>query len=128
MTDSAIVPPAPRFKSDWLQAIIFGFLVGIVYLVVTALMVNDSVAASAYAYGFLVMTLLATVSWRWPEFLAAGWLGAMMGAPMSAQVAGVTSSDGSNSLAGMLMMSIPIVIPFLLFVMPRISKALQQQP
>lgn len=125
MTDTATVPNAPRFKSDWMQSILFGILVGIIYSCVVGFFVNDSVSSSNFAYGFLVMTFLGAFGWRFPEYAAAGLLGVLAGAPMSSQVAG--TSGGGGSPIGMVIMLIPVAVPFMLFVMPRISKWVQQQ-
>lgn len=124
MTDSLPSPAGFRFANTWTQSILFGLLVGILYITAVAIAINDPVAASAYAYGFLVMMLLGMASWRWTEFLTACWIGSMMSAPVSYQVTGGATPSPSLTMIGAVIMTIPVAIPFFLFLLPRIAAAL----
>ena len=72
-----------------------------------------------YMGGFLVVFIVATLAWRFPKSATLCLVGSMMSAPMSVQT-GVPSPE--TSFLGFGFMSLLVLIPFFVFVMPSILK------
>lgn len=120
--------PAERTKSQpvWLHALLYGAALAVVYLSL-AIWFEPLPTTSAldensdlYMAGFLVVFIVATLAWRFPQTATLCLVGSTMSAPMSAQT-GVPSTE--TSILGVGFMSLLVFIPFFFFVLPGLLKA-----
>ncbi|MBP7741108.1 MAG: hypothetical protein KA104_00255 [Candidatus Pacebacteria bacterium] len=129
MTDIVSTPVQARGRPLLFHALLYGAALAIVYLFLatrleplpTSVSLDEN--SGLYMAGFLVVFVAATLAWRFPKIATLCLVGSMMGAPMSAQ-AGVPGTG--SSLLGIGFMSLLVFIPFFLFTLPDLLKAIDE--
>lgn len=124
MTDTAPMERPTAFKSSALsQAVLYACVMGILYWL-ACVMVGPSVGqtptAVAYLGGFAIIAILSFASWRWTEYAFACLLGLLLSIPTNATMSGGTTD--MSSFPGLIFLSAVVMIPTLLFLLPRFMR------